>query len=200
MLELFAPGVDAYRVRENALRLPADTAKWPPWIRYAVEFILMERAVDRLQECRSRYSDLRALVVDRRIPQKIEDDLQEVVDLYIWGFDRATIAMACSCFERIARNALVVLERATEPQLQRERPAAAELRNRLRQAGLLERSSQAAEFLVTQRNAVLHDSLEEHRSLEETSRRCVVALLEVAEELHPSWPTDAYEVSDLKRK
>jgi hypothetical protein len=187
--------VEAADTRERALALPHDVQQWPPWIRYAVEFILMEESVDRLKDFANRYADLRATLVDRPIPESIDDTLNELVRLYLWGFDGPAIAMACIGFERVAKQALIALGRVTEPQLRRERRSAEELRRDLANAGLLAGLSAELEDLIRQRNALLHG----HNTsgpLEGISRRWVSALAHVMEALHPSWPKPTAKVTD----
>jgi hypothetical protein len=179
--------VQAADTRENAFQLPHDPQQWPPWIRYAVEFILMEESVDRLKDFADRYANLRATLVDRPIPDPIDDTLKELVRLYLWGFDAPAIAMACIGFERVAKQTLIALGRVTEAQLRRERRSAEELRKDLKNSGLIGAGSEDVERLIRQRNDLLHGR-EIDEPLESVSRRWVAALAHVIEQLHPSWP------------
>jgi hypothetical protein len=174
--------------RANALRLAHDVQEWPPWVRYAVEFILMEESIDRLQDCSARYTELRAALVDRRIPNPIDETLKELVHLYLWGFDGPAIAMACICFERVAKQALIATSAVTESQLRRDRRSAEELRKDLVTSRFLDdASAKELEHLIRQRNAILHGNrLSE--SEQEISRRWVAALAHVMQQLHSSWP------------
>jgi hypothetical protein len=174
-------------IRKTALDLPHDPAQWPPWIRYAVEFVLMEESVDRLKDFAGRYADLRASLVDRPIPNPIDDTLKELVRLYLWGFDAPAIAMACIAFEKVAKQTLTSLGHATESQLRRERRSAEELRKDLSTRGLIATGSEELERLIRQRNDLLHGR-EIQEPLDTVSRRWVAALAHVMEQLHPSWP------------
>jgi len=174
-------------IRESALKLPADPQSWPPWVRFAVEFILMEQSVDRLQAMVGRYAHVRALLIDRQIPKQFDAMLKELVQLYLWGFDAQTVALACTCFESVAKQALIAVGRVTEAQLRRERRAAEELRNDLQEAGLLSYGSGDVEYLVRQRNAILHGN-ETDEPVEVVGRRCLATLVDVLRQLHPAWP------------
>jgi hypothetical protein len=175
------------RIRKEVLGLPPGPAAWPQWVRFAVEFILMEQAVDRLQSMVDRYASLRAARIDRPIPEHVRTPLEEIVGLYLWGFDGPATALACSCFEVVAKHALIVTGKATEGQLKRERPGAEELRRTLLREDLLQDQAGEIGYLVRQRNAILHGSGNDERS-EVVSRRCLAALVDALEQLHFAWP------------
>lgn len=181
--------VQAAWIREDALKLPADPQMWPPWVRFAVEFILMERSVDRLQEMVDRYAHVRAILIDRPIPKPVATSLKDLVELYLWGFDAQAVAFACTCFESVAKQVLIAVGHVTEPQLKRERPAAEELRNDLQRAGLLAGSSSDIEYLIRQRNLILHGNMTDE-PLASLSRRSLATLVEVLRQLHPAWPRE----------
>lgn len=179
--------VQAGWIRDNALKLPPDPQSWPPWVRFAVEFILMEQSVDRLQDMVDRYAHVRALLIDRPIPKHVAATLKELAELYLWGFDAQTVAFACTCFESVAKQVLIAVGRVTEPQLRRKRPAAEELRNDLQRAGLLSSGSGDIEYLVRQRNVILHGNTTDE-PIGVVSRRCLTTLVDVLRQLHPAWP------------
>lgn len=127
------------------------------------------------------------MLVSRRIPPKAESYVRELADTYMLGFDAATIALACSCFEQLAKSALVVTGKMTEAQIKRERPKADELRRRLREFGMLVNSDGAAQQLIERRNTVLHQYMVDDKILPTLSLDSIRELLTICAELAPSW-------------
>jgi hypothetical protein len=182
-------GVDHELLGSIADSLPDDPTEWPAPVRFAVKLILMERAIDRTEIALVRYADFRAAQTRRRMPERAREYIGDVVDAYLLGFDTASMALAGSCFEQLAKHTLIATGRATEAELRRTRPTAASLLRRLIADGLLERSANAATKLVLQRNHVLHKGyFDGNLSSKLISLDCLNALIEVCEELAPSWP------------
>lgn len=183
------PHTDPEEVRAAVDSLPDDPASWPTAVRFAVKLILLERGVDRAEAALVRYSKIRSASIRRTMPERAREYVDDVVDAYLFGFDTAAIALACSCFEQLARHTLVAVGEATERQLDRDRLTADALRIRLERAGLLAKSTAAATKLVLQRNHVLHKRMFDPKvQVEEISLGCLKALMEVCQELAPSWP------------
>lgn len=182
-------GYDHESVARIADSLPDDPAAWPAPIRFAVKFILMERAIDRSEVALVRYAHFRAARTQRRMPERAREYVKDVVETYLLGFDTASIALACSCFEQLAKHTLIVTGRITEAEFRRTRPTADNLLKRLVTAGLIDRSACAAKKLVLQRNHVLHKGYFDANLHEGTiSLDCLNALIDVCQELSPSWP------------
>jgi hypothetical protein len=169
------------------LSLDEDPSTWSPWLRHAVELRIAGSGVGRAEEALQRYSKLRAAIVGREVPEKASRYLQEVLQTYLFGFDAAAIALACSVFEQMARHTLTALGLVTEPELRRDQPTADGLRIRLRQHDLLGAADTAAQRLIERRNSVLHKGLFDDRIMPTLSRDSVKELVEVAIALSPSW-------------
>lgn len=171
---------------EMARRDPAD---WPKELRFAVELQLGWRFLDRARRGLDRYADLQPMLVRRRVPNRVQPYLAELVDLYLVGFDAATVAFACACFEQVAKGALVATGKCTEPQLRRDKPTALALHALLVQHSLIEASDRLADRLVRNRNDLLHSHWPDPKI---DSRRqaldAIESLVSVCRELEAAWP------------
>lgn len=193
------PGAEGERIFADFEALLEDPSLWPDAIRFAVELILVERGVDRAEAALQRYSRFRAAVTARRMPDRAREYVDDVVDAYLFGFDSAAIALACSCFEQLAKHTLIAVGLATEGEFQRNRATAESLRRRLVRAGLLDKSASEATKLVLQRNHVMHTGMFDYKiRIEEISLDCLKALIAICRELEPSWPRDDYRFRSVE--
>lgn len=180
-------------MRESQLAIARRSpAEWPPELRFAVELRLAARFLGRARSALDRYGDLQPMIVHRQVPARAQPYMAELVDLYLTGFDAATVAFACSCFEQVAKDALIATGKCTEPQLKREKPAAEPLLHLLTQNSLIEVSRSLADRLVRNRNTLLHSHWPDAKI---DSRRqaldAIESLLEVCKELESAWPYSA---------
>lgn len=182
-----AAAVDS--IRRQSLNIPRHPSDWPPLVKFAVELILMERAIDRLQYSADRFTHLGATLLDRPIPTPVKRMLDEVVELYLWGFDRQSIAAACTCFELVVRQAFIAVGVATAAQYRRSPPSAENLRRELLRMELARNSAADVEFLIRTRNELLHKADSGDAPSRETTKRCIGALEGVINELHHAWPS-----------
>jgi len=181
------PGVDVDRLRRIVSDYAQQPNEWPPWVRFIVELILVERGIDRSLHALERYADLRATVAGREVPSEAWFYLQEVVDSYLFGFDTAAVTLACGCFEVLAKRALLSTGKVTQPQLDREKPGAEMLRSRLRQWEMLsDTTARSVAELIEVRNALLHGSNVE-RPAKELSIGAIRTLVQVCTQLQPAW-------------
>jgi hypothetical protein len=183
------PGADPERLRENLRGLDQDPQSWPPWTRFVVELTLVERGIDRSLEALNRYGRMRALVTGRNLPSDAWSYVDQIVDAYLFGFDSAVVALTSACFEILAKRALIATRSMTDRELDREKPGAEGLRIKLRQAGLLtDNASAGLVNLIARRNSLLHGGKNELNS-PDAGLDAIKTLIEVCENLQPSWPT-----------
>jgi hypothetical protein len=170
-------------------QLPNDPKTWDPFLRHAVEIEIAERSIDRMYNALDRYTRLAGVLVRRSIPERVRPYLREVSETYLFGFDPACIALACSSFEQVAKVALVAVGATTDARLKREKPNAEGLRHLLHAEGLIRDSDPHVQRLINKRNTVLHRGMFDEKVLPQLSLDSIAELAAVCSELAPSWPT-----------
>ncbi len=172
-------------------QLPQSADKWSPYLRYAVEIQVAEKALGRMYPALDRFSRLQPLLVAGTIPPRVLPYLRELVDSYLFGFDVSCIALSCACLEQVGKHALVATGKMTERQLDKEKLTAEGVVSRLSQHDLISSSLDAAKRLVERRNRVLHRSVFEDAVLPTLALDSIAELLQACRELAPSWPPAA---------
>lgn len=155
----------------------------PPMLRHAIELEVASAGIRRARTALERFKSLVHVVLSQPVPSKVRPYLKELAHTYLFGFDAAAIALARSTFEQFARSVLVAKGVYTEPQIRRERPTAGTLLAKLRQAGCLERSFDAASRLVSRGDTVLHGGIYEERVLGTLALDSIREIQEAAQDL-----------------
>lgn len=190
-LSELTPNAPADLWKNIVLSLDHEPASWNPWFRQAVELQIATKGIGRSVAALDRYVKLRARLADRRVPERAIPYVRQVAESYLFGFDVPVIALACSCFEQLAKVALVAVGEYTDAQIRRERPAAQALLNRLVQRDLLSQNRETAERLIRRRDGILHEGLFDDKVLPQLSLDSVNELVIISIELSPSWRASA---------
>jgi hypothetical protein len=157
-----------------------------PWLRHAVELELADEGISRAVLALERYQ-LVAPRLGRAIPERALPYVREALSCFLYGFDAATIALCRSTVEQVAKEALVQLGIYTSPQIKRSRPPLSleTLIEKLKQAGALSRSYEAAKRVKDRGNTILHEHLYDEKISRQTALDSIVDLADVLGELLP---------------
>lgn len=156
------------------------------WLTHLVHLEIASQGIDRARAALVRFDLIAArLGGAQTIPERSLGYLREVVDAFLFGFDAATIALARSTLEQLAKEVLVRIGAVTQPQLDRERPDLESLVARLRQAGALTHAADAANRLRERGNTILHKHLYDDRIRQQVALDSIGDLAEVLAELVP---------------
>lgn len=169
-------------IHETILSLDAELLS-DPWIRHAAEIEIAHIAIWRARTALERYLSLRPVIAAQPIPPRAQRYVTELINTFAFGFDAACIALGRAVVEQLLKDSLVARGEYTEARLKRERPTAGALLVAARRAGILARSSAAAEGLVKKGDTVLHQFLYDERVSEQQARDTVAQLLEVLAEV-----------------
>ncbi|MGH9896861.1 MAG: hypothetical protein ACREA0_33650, partial [bacterium] len=78
-----------------------------PVLKHSVDLQLASEAMSRAQEALNRLQLLIDVLADATLPARVREYLSEVVHTFLFGFDAASIALARSAFEQMAREVLI---------------------------------------------------------------------------------------------
>ena len=183
------PGFTGEMFGRRVAEIPQDPKKQPRFLRYAIEIGIAELGVSRTYVAWRRYSKLEARLVNRVIPEKARRYVEELSNTYLFGLDAACIALACSCFEQVAKAALHATGNGKGAAgVEVDGLAADGLRLRLYALNLIDKGNAAARNLIRNRNKVLHRELPNEKVIAQQSLDSIEEFLVICSELEPSWP------------
>jgi hypothetical protein len=186
------PGLVGVKVKQAALlqsMLRAyKTGSWPV-LKYSVDLQLGSEAISRAQHAFDRLQLLAGVLSKAPLPAGVREYLSEVVHTFLFGFDAASMALARSAFEQMAREVLVHKGIYTRGRLDRERPTAFNLLSELTRNGLIGATVQRAEALVRRSNTISHKHVYEGRIMQQLALTSITELAQVLTELADHLPT-----------
>jgi hypothetical protein len=161
-------------------------ARGDPWLTHAVELELAGEGISRATSALERYQ-LVAPQLGQAIPDRALPYVREALSCFLFCFDAATIALCRSTVEQVAKEALIRLGVYTRRQIQRSRPPLSleTLIEKLKQAGALERSYEAAKRVKDRGNTILHDHLYDEKIRRQLALDSVADLADILRELLP---------------
>jgi len=159
-----------------------------PVLRHSVELQLGSEAISRAQAAFGRLHLLSEVLRSAPLPIRVRRYLAEVVHTFLFGFDAASIALARSAFEQMAREVLVHKGVYTTSRLDREKPTALNLMRELKRENLIQNSLAKAETLVTRANTVAHKHMYDERIMQQQALTSIIELVSVLTELAPHQP------------
>ena len=150
-----------------------------PWFRFGVEAELARMGIAKTAEALERLEAIEPVVSSHEPSERAATYIREVTQTFVFGFDAACIALCGAAIEQLLKQTLLARGVYTERQLKLERPTAGEL---LKKVGLKSAGSVAAKAL-RDRNAIMHKSIWDPRTLRRIAFLCIRAVAGVIEEL-----------------
>lgn len=169
---------------DNAVVAAFEPLLAHPWVRFATEVEIAFDGVGRLGETLKRLLELRPILSKYRLGKRAERYLDEVIQVYGFGFYGAAAAMAGATLEQVLRELLTSREVITEAEIDSRRLGASALLKMAGKAKLLQDSVRAAEDVVESRNRVMHRHVWDDKVADKMARKTIDKLGEVLQELH----------------
>lgn len=171
--------------------LRAYRAGSAPVLKHSVDLQLGSEAIRRAEGALDRLHLLTESLANAPLPPSVREYLAEVVHTFLFGFDAASIALARSALEQMAREVLVQKGVYTRARLKRDRPTAFNLLNELKRGRLIDETLQRAETLVTRANTISHRHMYEGRIMRQQALTSITELAQVLTELAAHLRTDS---------